>query len=56
MCFLDVGVHDVVFADGIQPIIDPFFKTNQGLEKGIYVEDIEVLKKQAAVNDKTTHS
>src|SRR5690606_8331126 len=29
------------FADGIQPIIDPIFKTNQELQKGIYVKDIE---------------
>ncbi|MCD0489961.1 caspase family protein [Pedobacter sp. MC2016-14] len=44
------------FADGIQPIIDPFFKTNQELEKGIYVKDIEELKQQAAVKDNTKHS
>lgn len=44
------------FADGIQPIIDPFFKTNQELEKGIYVKDFEEFKQQVTAKDDTTYS
>ncbi|HAF32598.1 MULTISPECIES: caspase family protein [Sphingobacterium] len=52
----DLSIYlDNFFSDGVQPIIDPIFKSEQELEEGIYIKDIEKLNQQA-INKDITHS